>query len=586
MKKIKYAILISALATQMILPSFAGVQEQDVLNNLGIMTYNNGDFQEYNYLTRGMMAKILVTSSKYKDNIIYSNISPFADVTTAHWSSPYVTTAVNNGLLRGYLDGTFKPDQYIKAEEVVTAVLNLLGYTDFTGTYPYGQMTYAESIGLLDDVNVSIGNNITRGDTATIIYNAINTKNNNGVYHSTVFGYNTEELTMEDLIEEDEFDDPILTTYSNNYEGYKIYVDGKSANVVPINSVAYINNSSKMVYAYTTKISGAIQSISPNVEEPTAITISGKTYSLSTEMAQEAVSFDGYSVNDYVTCVLDKNGDVGAVIDFSNQNVVGIIADSGINSNGYSVTMLTIDGDMFEYNCSVNYEDEVGSLYEISNEGEFNKKTFKSTLSGTFNSTNMTFAGENISNNVKIYDINNLGEIITVIPQRLHNVKLSTSDILYIGYDTEGQISSLILNNITNDADLYAYMTEINVTDKSNSVSSSYTYVLKGSTATKTVSSINNSIGLGAFRLQLDGASISYMKNLTEISSNLNTINQYNLTFDDGSQHTITQDVVVYTMVGTTPVLTDFNDINLFNATFYYDKLQANGGAIRMIIVK
>ncbi|MFI3226108.1 MAG: S-layer homology domain-containing protein [Clostridia bacterium] len=590
MKRLKYLLLAGALVSQLVVPSFAGTYEQDILSNMNIMTYYNGDFEENETLTRGMMAKILVTASEYKDNVVFSSISPFADVSSSHWCSPYVTTAVNNGLLRGYLDGTFKPDQDILVEEVVTAVLNLLGYTSFTGTYPTGQMSYAKSIGLLDDVNVTAGNTISRGDTAVIIYNAMNIKNSSGVLHSSTLGYNTDELTLSDVLEE-EFADPYLTTSSNSFSGYKIYVDGKTATSVPINALVYVNDSSKMVYAYTSKVSGVIQDISPNIEAPTSITISGTTYSLSTMAAKMAVSFDGYAVDDYVTCVLDKNGDIGALIDFSNQTVVGIITDAGIDEDGYFVSMLTADGDMFEYTCDKDYEDYIGKLYEISSEGEFTKKSFSSIISGTFNATTMTFDGEDVSSTVKIYDVNDNGEVTKIIASRLHNVKIAKDDILYLAYNTEGKISSIILDDVTNDADDYVYMTDITVNDISStssgftSGSTSYTYDLNGATVTKNVSAANNSVSEGPMRIKFDGSDIDEMKKLTAVSSSLKSVSQFNYTFENGQQHTLSTDVVVYTLVSGTPVVTNFDDVDLFNATFYYDQTQANGGAIRMIIV-
>lgn len=586
MKRLKYLILITALATQFVIPSFASTTEQEILSNMNIMTYYNGDFGEDDYLTRGMMAKILITASQYNDDVVTSSVSPFPDVASTHWASPYITTAVNNELLRGYLDGTYKPDTYIKVEEVVTSILNLLGYTSFSGTYPTGQMTYAENIGLLENVNVTAGNYITRGDTAVIIYNALNTKNSSGQTHSSTLGYNTDKLTLADVLEQ-EFAEPILTTMSNGYSDYKVYVDGKSANSVPLNALAYVNENSKMVYAYTSKVSGVIENISPNIESPTSITISGQNYSLSTQEAKMSVSFDGYAVGDYVTCVLDKNGDIGALIDFSNQTVVGIITNAGIDADGYYISMLTADGDMFEYSCDDDYTDEIGSLYEITSEGVFSKKAFSSDLEGTFNATTMTFDGQTVSSSVKIYDVSAGGDIMSVISSRLHNVRIDEEDILYLSYNTDGQISNIILDDITNDSATFVYMTDI--TSQSNgttSVSSTFTYVSNGSTMTKNESFANSTIKEGPNSIVFDGSSIDTVKGLTKITSSLKSVNQYNYVFENGTQHTLSSDVQVYTIVEDTPILTNFDDVDLYNATFYYDATQVNGGAIRMIIVE
>ncbi|MFI3115280.1 MAG: S-layer homology domain-containing protein [Clostridia bacterium] len=580
--KIKYLALAGLMSTQMVAPCFASVYEQDILANMGIMTYYNGDFEENDYLTRGMMAKILVTASQYSDNVVFSSVSPFSDVSTSHWCSPYVSTAVNHGLLRGYLDGSFRPDDNIKVEEVVTAVLNLLGFTSFTGTYPYAQMNYAQSIGLLDGVNVTAGNLISRADTAVIIYNAMNTKNNSNQTHSSTLGYNTSELTLGDVLEK-VCSSPTLTTSYNSFDGYKIYVDGKTSTFVPAYSLIYINENSKMVYAYTSKVSGVIQSINPNIESPSSITISGKTYSLSTTDAKLSVSFDGFYVNDYVTCILDKNGDIGAIVDFNIENTVGILTNCTLNSSGYVATLLTTNGDVITYSCSSDISSNIGSLYEITTEGTLSTKYYKNSLSGTF--LDNTLSSKTVANNVKILDITEDVDIISVIPSRLRNVYLESYDILYVEYNEQGEISSLILNDVTKDSYSFGYMTDANNVHNGLSISSSFTYLLNGSYTSKNYSNITYSVDVGPFRILGNGSDFSTAKNLTEIKSELSYINQMYYTFEDGTEHTLSTDVVAFTIIDGTPVSVDIADVDIQNATFYYDATQKYGGAIRMIIV-
>lgn len=583
-KKIKYLALAGLISTQMITPSFASVYEQDILANMGIMTYYNGDFYESSYLTRGMMAKILVTASQYSDNVVSSSVSPFADVSSSHWCSPYLSTAVDNGLLRGYLDGTFRADEYIRVDEVVTCALNLLGFTNLSGSYPTAQMSYAENLGLLDGINVTSGNLITRQDTAVIMYNAMNTRNSNNQMHSSTLGYNTSELTLGDVLEK-VCSLPTLTTSYNSFEGYQVYLDGKSSDFVPAYSLIYVNENSKMIYAYSSKVSGVLQSINPNIESPSSITISGKNYSLSTTDAKLAVSFDGFSVNDYVTCVLDKNGDVGAIIDFYTQSTVGILTNCSLNSSGYYATLLTTNGDVITYNCYNDISSNIGSVYEISSEGSLNKKYFSNSLNGSFDANNSTLSSEIVANNVKFFDINQEGDVISVVPSRIHNVYFQASDILCVEYNEQGEISSLILNDVTKDLNSFGYVTSVTKTTSSNlSLSSSYTYLIGDNYSSKNFSNIIYAVNVGAFSVLSNGSDFSTAKNLTAIKSDLSFVNKMYYTFEDGSQHTLSSDVVVYTLVNKTPILTDISDIDMQNATFYYDNTQANGGAIRVII--
>ena len=59
------------------------------------------------------MQKMLVSASTYKDKVSgASNSSPFKDVPYTHWAAGYIKTAVEQGWLTGYLDGSYKAGQY------------------------------------------------------------------------------------------------------------------------------------------------------------------------------------------------------------------------------------------------------------------------------------------------------------------------------------------------------------------------------------------------------------------------------------------------------------------------------------------
>lgn len=581
MKRIKYLVIATAMLTQMVAPVYATNTYKEVLNELDIMTYYNGDFNENGYVTRAMMSKILVMSSDNKNSVVQTNISPFYDVVSSHWCSPYVNIAVNNTLMRGYLDGSFKPEDYIKTEEAITGALNLLGYTDFLGTYPVAQMTLAQNIGILDGVNATAGNAITRDNLAKIMYNTLNTENKSGVLHSKVLGYDSDELTLEDILDEEDLD-PIFVTTAQNYTGYKIYVDGKSATSVPANSIVYVD--AQTVYAYTKTVVGVIDSISPNVEQPTSITISGKTYSLSTDIAKDAVSFDGFEVNEYITCVLDKNGDVGAILGFTAENLLAVVISTGVRDSGYFANVIDQNGNIYDVTTSENYESFVGKLVTISSDGKLARKYNVSTMSGEYNSDNMTFGTQKLSNNVTIIDIDNSGEAIVLTKDRLNGATIASTKVMYTEVNENDEISTIILNDVTNDADSYVYITNIVRNESDKAVSSVYTYDLSGKSTVKNVASLNKSIEKGASKL--DAGSDFSIKNLTEETSSFKSLSSNKMTFENGTVHTLSNDVVVYKMVDSTPVISDINDVDLKLCTYYYDNTQKNAGAIRVIIEK
>ena len=588
MKKMKILILSCVLAINLAVPAFAYNNTQDILACMNIMTYTDGDFLGNNYITRGMMSKILVMASPHKDYITTSNISPFYDVPHTHWSAPYVSSATSNDIMGGYSDGSFKPDNYIKTEEAITSVLNLLGYTDFGGTYPSSQMSLAKSLGLLDGTNLSTGNNIKRSDFATIIYNALNTKTKEGATLAQTLGYDTTNLTLNGVLIQ-EFNDPTIVSTTTTYAGYKIYVDGNSATSVPSNSLVYVNHDSQIVFAYTQKLSGVIADILPNKESPESIIISSKEYQLTTDVAKSKVSLDGYNIGDYVTAALDRNGQIGDLLDSFVQNTtVGVLIESGVNSayGGNYIKLVLPSGAIFEYPSEKDYSSSVGDVFEISNTGDISRTSYNSNVSGKFDSTKLTLNNDDISQNISIIDVNENGETITISKDRMNNVSLSNDDILYAEFNENGEITALILNDVTGDLYDYGYLIDVDVKESDTLSSTTYEYDLNGTTQTKNYSHINQGIKTGPVKIYLNSINEYSFSNLSLIDEKISSVNKNQLTFENGQKHTISDSVVVYKETASTPVVVDINDIDLFDAEFYYDSTQSNGGAIRIIYIK
>ena len=85
--------------------------------------YTDGTFQPDQSITRAEFVKIAVSffHSKYTGNQqFYSDIA-------GNWAEDYIRTAASIGLVNGYPDGTFRPNQKITRAEAVTIVNNTIG---------------------------------------------------------------------------------------------------------------------------------------------------------------------------------------------------------------------------------------------------------------------------------------------------------------------------------------------------------------------------------------------------------------------------------------------------------------------------
>ena len=88
----------------------------------------DGNFRLSDNITRAEFTKVSVAASKYKDYVApNAYISPFKDVKYTHWAAPYVKVALDNGIMAGYEDGSFRPDKNVTIEEIITVYLRLLG---------------------------------------------------------------------------------------------------------------------------------------------------------------------------------------------------------------------------------------------------------------------------------------------------------------------------------------------------------------------------------------------------------------------------------------------------------------------------
>jgi hypothetical protein len=92
------------------------------LTNGQILTgYDDGSYRPGTYMTKAELATV---ASRF-DNLSTPGAITFSD-TSGHWAEKYILSAAAKGWVKGYEDGTFKPDQYITRAEFVTLVNNVL----------------------------------------------------------------------------------------------------------------------------------------------------------------------------------------------------------------------------------------------------------------------------------------------------------------------------------------------------------------------------------------------------------------------------------------------------------------------------
>ena len=102
----------------------------NVLTELGVVTgYEDGTYKPENIVTRAEMAVFVVNALGLEDYVTETATSSFTDMDGYGWAQGYIAYAQSLGVVSGYGDGTFKPGKTVSYDEAATMVVAALGYT-------------------------------------------------------------------------------------------------------------------------------------------------------------------------------------------------------------------------------------------------------------------------------------------------------------------------------------------------------------------------------------------------------------------------------------------------------------------------
>lgn len=354
----------------------AGLSEAQIAEIMGALEIlqgdENGNLKLDNKVTRAQFVKMAVAASIYKDDAnVTLSVSQFPDVSATHWAAGYIRVGVSSGWIKGYLDGSFRPDGNVKLEEAVTIVLKLLGYTDadFVGSYPDGQLAKYRSLKLYNGVTAKQGEELSRRDCMNLIYNVLCTATKNGTPYGKTLGYTADgdgNLDYNALIESKK-DGPFVVTNetwqsSIGMTDATYYKNGKEilASEVKRYDVLYYSREFSKVWVYDEKTAGVIDTLSPDKSNPTSVTVSGKTYSIVKRSAYAGgLSGGNFAAEDAVILLLGENGEAVEAYVAATPFVVDTRAAIGNDITLYKNNTYAEDGELSDTSL-VYYSAETG----------------------------------------------------------------------------------------------------------------------------------------------------------------------------------------------------------------------------------
>lgn len=152
----------------------------NVLSALGVVDgYEDGSYKPANIVTRAEMAKLIITALGM-ESYATATTSSYTDMINAKWAIPVVEYATNLGIINGYGNGKFGPNDTVTYEQAATMIVRALGFTtdcnEMNGTWPAIYVQKATALGIFKDVEGNqYGTGANRGDVAIMLYNALDT---------------------------------------------------------------------------------------------------------------------------------------------------------------------------------------------------------------------------------------------------------------------------------------------------------------------------------------------------------------------------------------------------------------------------
>ncbi|MCF6097548.1 S-layer homology domain-containing protein [Thermovorax subterraneus] len=132
----------------------------------------------------------------------------FKDVGANHWASGYINVGVGQGVLNGYPDGTFKPENNVTYAEMAKMLLYAMNYgvTVQGAPWPSGVMAKADDLGIFDGVNAVPNVPAVRGDVVQMIDNSLTIKHLKQTGYGDLKQYEESDTTFLSKMDVEEID--------------------------------------------------------------------------------------------------------------------------------------------------------------------------------------------------------------------------------------------------------------------------------------------------------------------------------------------------------------------------------------------
>ena len=553
----------------------------ETLRLMGVLDgYSDGTFRPNAALTRAQFCKMAVYAMDGSSELgRYSTVTIFPDVKPSFWASSYINMAAKKGIIAGFADGKFKPNQTVTAGQAVTILMRGLGYKDANmgGVWPQGYMAEAKTCGLLKSTGItSAYSALTRGQAAKLFLNLFEAKRGTGEGAVVLFNYSVGEkevyltaldagkgtmtaggtlydmahpvtstsligskgkvvlnsageiLTFLPVTDGSGISNAAVIIGANGSalgldsltggSGYTIYKNGSLASAADLKKydVATYSAATNSVVVCDTKVSVYYEDCTPSPSNPTTITVLGTELNV---LPTAVESLSQFKPGQQMILLLTADGQVAGAVapntSGARSNALAVVDASGGMQLICGSTLVKING------SGSGYANSVVSVTSIKSGGKaaLSLRAVSGKVSGDLDVQAGTLGGKKLAANAMIFDG---GKQVALAELGKSGVR--ASQISYARTNWAGEVDLIVLNNSQSDREIYGRAIIGTGKDEDGEEFRTITIEYGNEKTTKEINSGNN-VSTGAFvavKLNKAGTmftSFDTMSKLSKVSS-------------------------------------------------------------------
>ena len=280
--------------------------------------------------------------------------------------------------------------------------------------------------------------------------------------------------------------DTSIGAISLTKSGINVIRDGYQANISDIKrfDVVYYNPISNTINVYCDKVSGVYEKAYPNKATVNKITLTGKDYSVGTQVAAYKLGENktSYKLNDYMTLLIGKDGNIVDVVDLNGTDVsnYGIILgtretiSTDVDTKGKQETLLkvfTMNGNTQEFKTDKYYNDYRGKIIKLNIVNGLLVPNFITNhpITGKVDIANNSIGSNWLTRDSKIVELvfvpekYTTGEAVAQLIElsQISQPELSTTNVIHAELNNNfGDIQFIVLDNVTQSKYSFGILTK------------------------------------------------------------------------------------------------------------------------------